>query len=65
VRRAEAAKLIGISTPTLDRWDSLGLLPRGLKLAGTKSWRRAELLAWVEAGCPDRRTWESTRKAAR
>jgi hypothetical protein len=28
---------------------------------GRTLWSVAELRAWVEAGCPDRRTWESMR----
>jgi predicted DNA-binding transcriptional regulator AlpA len=38
---------------------SAGRAPAPLRLSrGCVRWRRAELIAWTEAGCPDRRTWE-------
>ena len=54
--RSEAARLCGIGERTLSRWAAEGRAPRGLKLSagqrGAVRWRRNELLAWINAGCP-------------
>jgi len=50
---AEAARLLNIGTRTLWRWSHSGRAPRPLTLSGRcVRFRRAELLAWLEAGCP-------------
>src|SRR4051794_17568771 len=59
------AQWLSISLRTLWRKDSAGLLPRAINLAGSKRWRRGEIVAWIEAGCPDRRTWEAWQAAGR
>ena len=33
-------------------------LPAPILICGDERWRIAEIRAWVEAGCPDRETWE-------
>ena len=41
------------------RMDAAGELPRPANLPGRlKRWRRDEILAWLDADCPDRREWE-------
>jgi len=56
-------RLLNVSEATLWRWDSGGRLPRGIKLGGVKRWSRAEILAWVEHGCPARKDWENIKTA--
>lgn len=58
------ATMLGRSPRSIYRDDTAGRLPRPIKLGGSKKWRAAELLAWVEAGCPERRKWETTRKVS-
>jgi predicted DNA-binding transcriptional regulator AlpA len=58
-------KMLGRSDRSIYRDESAGRLPRSLKLGRSKRWRRDEIAAWVEAGCPDRRTWEAMRKPGR
>ena len=59
-RRDAVAELLGVGYSTVGRLARRGLLPAAVRLGGVGRplWRRAELLAWVAAGCPDRRTWE-------
>ncbi len=62
--------MCGIATVTFRRWDSAGRIPQGIKIGGARVWRRAELIAWIEAGMPPREKWlaicqASTRKAVR
>ena len=36
--------------------------PASFKMGGSTLWMRSELLQWVAAGCPDRATWEASKK---
>src|SRR5262249_19390941 len=47
------AGLLNVSVPTLERMKAARQLPRHLILnGGCHRWRRAEVLAWIEADCP-------------
>jgi len=52
----EAAVLCGCGERTLWRWSRSGVAPRPVKIGpgkqGAVRYRRAELLAWIEARCP-------------
>lgn len=52
IRAKVVATLCGVSERTIRRWADTGLLPPPVKLPGVRRWRRAEIEAWVEAGCP-------------
>jgi predicted DNA-binding transcriptional regulator AlpA len=58
VDMAGLSRLLARSEASLDRDDSAGRIPAGRKLGGSKRWVYSEIVAWVEAGMPDRRTWE-------
>lgn len=59
----DAATLCGISRAQWWKLHSAGKTPAPVRL-GTKAprWRRAELVAWLDAGCPNRLTWERMRE---
>ncbi len=59
VDMAGLSQLLARSEASLYRDDSAGRLPAGLKIGASKRWRYSEIVAWVEAGMPDRRTWEA------
>lgn len=59
----ECAALAGVGVATWWRRDAAGLCPRAIRIGRTTRWRRAELLAWIEAGCPRREEWERQRTA--
>ena len=61
----EVARLLSIVPSTLWSWHSAGKLPAPIRLGGRTLWRRAELEAWVAAGCPSRERWETFREGAR
>jgi predicted DNA-binding transcriptional regulator AlpA len=52
----QAAQLCGLGERTLWRYSRSGIAPRPVKIGNGKQgavrFRRAELLAWIEAGCP-------------
>ena len=59
---AEAAALFAKSLRTWRSWDAAGLIPRPIRIGRTTLWRPEELRAWVAAGCPCRKEWESRRE---
>jgi predicted DNA-binding transcriptional regulator AlpA len=58
------SRLLSRSVASLWRDDAAGRLPAGLRIGVSKRWRYSEIVAWTEAGCPDRRTWEALRGTA-
>jgi predicted DNA-binding transcriptional regulator AlpA len=59
-----AAALAGVSRATWHRLRAAGKLPPSVQLNRAVRWRRAEILAWIEGGCPDARTWAAMTAAA-
>ena len=57
----EAARLCGFSLRTWWRLDSAGKIPAAIRFGRSKRWSAETLRAWVKAGCPDRKCWESMR----
>lgn len=56
--------MLGLSLRTVRTLDASGKLPRPVKI-GARSirWPVCEIEDWLAAGAPDRRVWESLRKA--
>ena len=53
----EVAALLSCSTRTVRRMADSGQMPRPLKLASLRRWRRSDIERWLADGCPrcDRR----------
>lgn len=51
------AALASVSRATWHRLRAAGKLPPCIRLGRAVRWRRAEVVAWIDAGCPDTRTW--------
>jgi len=47
------AEMLGCSTAHVRRMVKSGQMPRPVKLGSLVRWRREELDAWIENGCPD------------
>jgi predicted DNA-binding transcriptional regulator AlpA len=62
----DAAAILGISRAQLWKLHASGKIPLPVYL-GTKAprWRADELREWLEAGAPDRQTWQKMREAQR
>jgi predicted DNA-binding transcriptional regulator AlpA len=54
----EAARMCGIGLRTWHTLTSAGKTPESLRLGRRVLWRRDELLAWIDAGCPPRHNWD-------
>jgi excisionase family DNA binding protein len=48
------ARLLSVSRATVWRMRDAGKLPQPVRLGGAVRWRRADIDAWVRAGCPSR-----------
>ena len=57
------AEMLCASVRSVRKWDAAGVLPRPIRIGGRVFWRRAEIFSWIDAGAPDRATWESRRAA--
>jgi excisionase family DNA binding protein len=55
----EAAALTGISRSHFLALNSSGRVPQPVRLGRRTLWRREELAAWIEAGCPSRDRWQA------
>ena len=65
VPAAEVAKLLGISERHLWALNSSSRLPRPIRFGRAVRWNRSELQAWLDAGAPERSTWEAMRQGER
>lgn len=52
-----AAALLGISRAHFFKLYSSDRTPRPVRLGRSVRWRREELVAWLEAGCPSYDRW--------
>jgi predicted DNA-binding transcriptional regulator AlpA len=57
----QLAALLSRSVASLERDQAAGRLPAPVRVGGSKRWRRAEVEAWVAAGCPAGKAWEAIR----
>ena len=57
------AALLSIGLRTLRTHDRAGKLPQPLRIGGRVVWRLEEIRAWLNAGAPDRKTWNARRAA--
>ena len=57
LRDSQAAPMVGLHRGTLRRLVAQGLVPPPLHVGCSTFWRRDELLAWIDAGCPPMRRW--------
>lgn len=60
-----AAGLCGLGRSTWHRLRASGKVPAPVKIGRSCRWNRAELLAWIESGCPDAGTWAALRATKR
>lgn len=59
VGRLDSALICSVSPATWDRLNAAAKTPRSIKLGGRVVWRRSDIVAWINLGCPDRKTFET------
>lgn len=57
------AMLLSCGLRTLRTWDATGKVPKPIRIGGRVVWRVTEIHAWIDAGAPDRESWERVRGA--
>ena len=63
--RRELAALLRISTRTLDRFRSAGLIPDPLPGPGQPRWPADDVAAWLQSGRPSATAWRQLRTRRR
>ena len=53
----QVAEFLGVSVRQVWNLRTEGLLPQPVRLGRSSRWRRSELIAWVDAGCPPQDEW--------
>lgn len=62
----QAAQMLGVGESTFHRHRALGLIgPKPIKLGGSIRWDAVHMGQWIDAGCPDSKTWEAIHEADR
>jgi predicted DNA-binding transcriptional regulator AlpA len=64
VSASTVARMLNISTRSLWRLRSAGVLPPPVRLGGTVRWRIDEIKNWIAAGCPPEKSHENERRRA-
>lgn len=59
------SQILSLSKRTVHRLNSSALIIKPLRISGSVRYLESELLAWIKAGMPDRRTWEARKEAGR
>jgi len=58
----QAAALCGRSVRTWRSWHTSGRVPQPVQIGRSLYWRRSELVAWIQAGCPPRDVWQAMQR---
>ena len=62
---ADLAGLLNVSVRHVWALNSSGRLPAPVRLSRSVRWRKSEMLAWLDSGCPVRDRWEQHGGASR
>ena len=54
LRGGQAAAAFGVSVRTWRKWNSAGLIPKGVRIGRVLLWSCAELTRWRDENCPAR-----------
>ena len=57
------AKILSLSSRTVHRLNSSGLIIKPLRISGSVRYVKSMLMAWIEAGMPSRKEWQAMQKA--
>jgi predicted DNA-binding transcriptional regulator AlpA len=54
-------QILSLSKRQVFRRNSCGKIPTPMRIGGAVRWSAEEISAWLTAGAPDRKLWETTR----
>lgn len=52
IGKRQLAALLNIGLSTIERYHSIGWVPRGVRIGNALRWRLDEIREWVADGCP-------------
>jgi len=58
LRTDDLCDRLSLGRATVYRQVAAGRLPKPLRIGRAVRWRRAEIEAWIAAGCPPRERWQ-------
>lgn len=58
-------QILSLSKRQIFRLNSCGKLPEPLRIGGSVRWAESTIAAWLEAGAPNRKTYEAMQGAAK
>jgi len=65
LRSSEVGQILGVSKRTVHRYDTQGLIIKPYRIAGSVRYLKSELMDWIQAGAPDRKSWIELKQARR
>ena len=58
---SDVGEMLSLSKRQIFRLNSSGKIPTPVKIGGSTRWMESQLSAWLQAGAPDRVTWNLIR----
>ncbi len=58
----ELAEMLGLCKRQIFRLNSIGKIPKPVRIGGSVRWRRSDIELWLELGCPERGTFEAMKE---
>lgn len=55
-------QMISLSKRQIFRLNSCGKIPAPIRIGGSVRWSESTILAWLQAGAPDRKTWQAMKQ---
>lgn len=59
----ELAKMLSLSKRQIHRLNSCHRLPAPTRIGGSIRWIESEIVEFIKAGAPDRKSWEAMKQA--
>ena len=56
---AAVGEMLSLSKRQIFRLNSSGKIPAPIRIGASPRWRENEIVEWLQAGAPDRKTWNS------
>lgn len=61
----ELGEMLSLSKRQVFRLNSCGKLPKPLRIGGSVRWAQSTIVKWLNAGAPDRKTFEAVKETAK
>jgi len=55
--------MLSLSKRTIHRLNSSGKIPAPIRIGGSVRWSESTIAAWLQAGAPDRKTFEAMQES--